>query len=42
VTLSMNPAHIPGLKTGESNGFILHAFPVRIRWEESAYPARKA
>ena len=31
VTLSINPAHTPGLKAGESNGFILHAFPVRIR-----------
>ena len=27
----MNPEHIPGLKAGESNGFILYAFPVRIR-----------
>jgi hypothetical protein len=33
VTLSINPAHIPGLKAGESNGFILNAFPGRIRWE---------
>ena len=24
VTLSINPAHTPGLKAGESNGFILH------------------
>ena len=41
VTLSIYPARTPGLKAGESNGYILNAIPGRIRWEESAYPSRE-
>ena len=35
-----NPAHPPGLKAGESNGFILHAFPVLIRGHVLKGPAK--
>ena len=41
VTLSINPSRTPGLKAGESNGFILHAIPGRIRWERQGADSEK-